>query len=167
MCARCRSLKAALIHSGPLMRCQRCGHDSPSSSQFCQQCGQQLGASQAGNPCGRCGVDNMPHMRFCTECGNPLPAAGPAASVSAPPLAVSAVSAPAAQPVAPTGPPLSALSDHRSARFRLLQRMRYRSGGLRRSASGCRGPERAPPRLSVAASAGPVGSGRVDAARGP
>jgi class 3 adenylate cyclase len=50
-----------------LMRCSKCGSDSPAGKQFCGDCGAPL-----ANHCPKCGGQNPPGKRFCGDCGTAL-----------------------------------------------------------------------------------------------
>src|SRR5437764_2176384 len=49
------------------MDCQSCGHESPATNRFCEECGAML-----VRRCGSCGVDVPPTAKFCGACGASL-----------------------------------------------------------------------------------------------
>lgn len=49
--------------------CQSCGHESPASNRFCEECGATL-----ERRCGSCGGDVPPTAKFCGACGASLAA---------------------------------------------------------------------------------------------
>jgi class 3 adenylate cyclase/tetratricopeptide (TPR) repeat protein len=57
------------------MICPGCGHDNPTTSKFCGECGARL-----ANRCAACGSTNPPGHKFCGECGRPLTAAAPSSA---------------------------------------------------------------------------------------
>ena len=70
------------------MRCSMCGHESPSGSAFCLNCGGSLAPAfgqtpgpAAGLPtvCGVCRGENPPNMKFCRNCGSALAGGVPSA----------------------------------------------------------------------------------------
>src|SRR5258705_11044029 len=102
------------------MRCTMCGHDSPTGSLFCLNCGSQLAAGYgaqtpgaapglpAAGRCPTCGTDNPGNMKFCRNCGTvlaqaPASAPGGQASPFAAPPGYGASPSPFAPP--PSGPP--------------------------------------------------------------
>ena len=66
------------------MRCLSCGHENPTGSKFCSECG---APSAAPGMCPACGFANASTAKFCNECGAPL-ASGPAGARSAVPSTV-------------------------------------------------------------------------------
>jgi len=56
-----------LSTAGELMRCSKCGSNSPVGKKFCEDCGAPL-----ATPCPKCGADTATGKRFCGECGTPL-----------------------------------------------------------------------------------------------
>src|SRR6185503_9116243 len=70
------------------MRCSMCGHESPTGSSFCLNCGSSLAQAVAqtqspapGLPgiCVVCRGENPPGMKFCRSCGSALPVTSPGA----------------------------------------------------------------------------------------
>jgi hypothetical protein len=70
----------SLRATGELMRCSKCGSDTPTGKKFCGDCGAPL-----ENRCAKCGADNPSGKRFCGDCGAAFTAPA-AAAVAAPPL---------------------------------------------------------------------------------
>lgn len=50
-----------------MQRCSNCGHDNKDDANFCERCGNALGAS-----CPKCGTVNDPDAKFCRSCATPL-----------------------------------------------------------------------------------------------
>ena len=48
--------------------CSACGHVNDEGINFCQECGNKLGAPQAA-VCPSCGAENPPGTKFCGDCG--------------------------------------------------------------------------------------------------
>jgi hypothetical protein len=70
---------ANLCASGELMRCSKCGSDSPAGKKFCADCGAPLTSR-----CTKCGSENLPSKRICGDCGTALAASDatrPAANI--------------------------------------------------------------------------------------
>ncbi|HEU0029512.1 MAG TPA: FHA domain-containing protein [Kofleriaceae bacterium] len=74
-----------------------CGHESPSGSAFCLNCGSSLAPAFAQTPqqpsglptiCGVCRGENPPGMKFCRNCGSAL-VGGPPSAVPVPPTIMS------------------------------------------------------------------------------
>jgi hypothetical protein len=70
------------------MRCSMCGHESPTGSSFCLNCGSSLSQAVAQTPsaapglpglCVVCRGENPPGMKFCRSCGSALPVTSPGA----------------------------------------------------------------------------------------
>lgn len=64
------------------MRCSMCGHESPTGSSFCLNCGSSLAQAQGQTPspaqglpglCVVCRGENPPGMKYCRSCGSALP----------------------------------------------------------------------------------------------
>jgi hypothetical protein len=55
------------VTEGELMRCSKCGSDSPAGKKFCGDCGAPL-----ANSCPNCGAENPPSKPFCGDCGSSL-----------------------------------------------------------------------------------------------
>lgn len=49
------------------MACQSCGHESPATNRFCEECGATL-----ARRCGSCGGEVPPTAKFCGACGASL-----------------------------------------------------------------------------------------------
>jgi pSer/pThr/pTyr-binding forkhead associated (FHA) protein len=91
------------------MRCSMCGHESPTGSSFCLNCGSSLAQAPGQTPspqqglpglCVVCRGENPPGMKFCRSCGSALPQTSPS---------VPAYGAPAGRPrPGPTPSPLGA-----------------------------------------------------------
>src|SRR5206468_8754591 len=64
---RCGALRG--LRGAPPMTtdCQSCGHESPATNRFCEECGAML-----VRRCGSCGVDVPPTAKFCGACGASL-----------------------------------------------------------------------------------------------
>ena len=61
------------------MRCADCGHDNPTGTKFCGECGRPLALT-----CPNCSAVNPPDNKFCGECGTGL--IGGSAPAPAPPV---------------------------------------------------------------------------------
>src|SRR5262245_3919945 len=77
------------------MRCSMCGHESPTGSSFCLNCGSSLAQAVAQTPppapglpgiCVVCRGENPPGMKFCRSCGSALPVTSPGAPAVGTPI---------------------------------------------------------------------------------
>jgi class 3 adenylate cyclase/tetratricopeptide (TPR) repeat protein len=57
------------------MVCPNCGHDNPTGTKFCGECGRALAVT-----CPNCSAANPPDNKFCGECGTLLGVTAPAAA---------------------------------------------------------------------------------------
>jgi Double zinc ribbon len=91
-----------------MIRCERCGSESPADGRFCIECGAALAPAATGEttrlpgvPCPNCGSNNPEHARFCVVCGRGLAAGATPRPAPQPAL----LQQPPANPPAPIGAP--------------------------------------------------------------
>ena len=65
-----------------IVRCEKCGAESPNTATFCSSCGatlpkQTVTENEDAVLCSRCGKMVAKDARFCTSCGNPMSVVAP------------------------------------------------------------------------------------------
>lgn len=60
------------INTAQMKQCPACGKEIDAKAKFCNFCGADSEAAEAGIKCGKCGAATDKEANFCPKCGNPL-----------------------------------------------------------------------------------------------